>query len=157
MTRSGYTERMPFSSPSLNTPALVDRAVDEALPSQPSSDICACISCTCSASDFSERLNLQRRLCSPSRLPGSLHGGDYRCDVQGCEFHSSHWDCLLRHCSSKHCKNPQRFYCSEPDCKYSSGLGFTRKDKLKSHYKNVHEGRRFTQAVRTLRPAPLRN
>lgn len=155
MTRSGYTERMPFSSPSLSTPALIDRAVDEALPSQAHSSVCACVSCTCYASGFPVRWNLQKSLFSCPCLPEC--GGEYRCNVQGCKFRSHHWDCLLLHCSSKHCKNPQRFYCSEAGCKYSSGLGFTRRDKLKSHYENVHEGRRFTQPVRALRPAPPRN
>ena len=71
------------------------------------------------------------------------HQGKYACAENGCHFGSKKFSDLQRHYTSKHCTNPgsKKFPCPEIGCKYSGNSGFTRKDKLKSHQKNVHEGK----------------
>lgn len=91
-----------------------------------------------------------------------------RCPVQNCRFSSKRWCDLQRHTTAKHCNNPTKFACSVIGCKYyGEGNGFTRKDKLKDHYKTVHqsqgqrvhgqrvhEQRVHGQALRAIEPAP---
>ena len=69
------------------------------------------------------------------------HDGKYRCNASNCTKAFKRFDDLIRHVSAKHCENPQKFPCPLLWCKYSGDNGFTRRDKLKSHYKNVHEGK----------------
>lgn len=81
----------------------------------------------------------------------------YRCNVERCNFSSKRWADLIRHCTTKHCTNPniQIFPCPEIGCKYGGANGFTRKDKLKSHYDNVHKGNAVLgKAPRALKPKP---
>ena len=80
----------------------------------------------------------------------------FSCLVENCRFSSKRWADLYRHTSAKHCLNPARFACSVIGCKYNGeGNGFTRKDKLISHYKNMHKGQKVPgQAVRAIKPAP---
>ena len=80
----------------------------------------------------------------------------FSCLVENCRFSSKRWPDLYRHTSAKHCLNPARFACSVIGCKYSGeGNGFTRKDKLTSHYNNMHKGQKVPgQAVRAIKPAP---
>ncbi|CAF9928485.1 hypothetical protein IMSHALPRED_007663 [Imshaugia aleurites] len=72
----------------------------------------------------------------------SHHGkpGDYRCRETGCKFVTKRWSDFKRHTSSKHCIKPQKLDCPVLSCKYHQ-IGFARKDKLKSHYQTVHEGK----------------
>ncbi|CAD6584768.1 MAG: hypothetical protein ASARMPREDX12_001748 [Alectoria sarmentosa] len=65
--------------------------------------------------------------------------GEYKCREPGCNSVTKRWSDFMRH-SSKHCIKPQKFECPVLDCKYHH-IGFPRKDKLKSHYQNVHAGR----------------
>lgn len=83
----------------------------------------------------------------------------YVCNSSGCKKTLKRWEDLVRHTTNKHCLNPERFPCPEIGCKYSGNNGFVRKDKFKSHYKNVHEGKpRFAQrgAPTLLQPAPTK-
>lgn len=81
--------------------------------------------------------------------------GKYHCREVRCTSSYNRWDDLLRHTKTKHCLNSPRFYCSEIDCQYHSGNGFTRKDKLRSHYKNMHQGRpKFTRPAKPITIAP---
>lgn len=66
--------------------------------------------------------------------------GEYRCREAGCKFVTKRWTDFKRHASSRHCVKPQNFECPDLSCKYHQ-IGFTRKDKLKSHCQNVHEGK----------------
>ncbi|KAL9138609.1 MAG: hypothetical protein Q9175_000182 [Cornicularia normoerica] len=65
--------------------------------------------------------------------------GDYRCREVGCKFVTKRWTDFKRHSSSKHCIKPTNFECPVLGCKYHH-IGFSRKDKLKSHVDNVHKG-----------------
>lgn len=78
------------------------------------------------------------------------------CPVEPCRFKSKRWSDLSRHTTAKHCDNPAKFACSVIGCKYNGeGNGFTRKDKLIAHYKNMHHGQKVPgQAVRAIKPAP---
>lgn len=65
--------------------------------------------------------------------------GRFVCLEVHCHYVTKRWGDLTRH-YSKHCTNHVRkFMCPVVWCKYSSD-GFARKDKLKSHIKNVHRG-----------------
>lgn len=80
----------------------------------------------------------------------------FHCNVESCNFSSKKWGDLLRHCTTKHCTNPniQIFPCPDLACKYAGANGFTRKDKLKSHL-NVHRGFAVPgKAPRALEPKP---
>lgn len=71
---------------------------------------------------------------------GKPGDGDFRCLETGCKFVTKRFNDLKRHSSSKHCIKPQIFKCAVLDCKYHE-TGFARKDKRKSHYQNVHQGK----------------
>ncbi len=79
----------------------------------------------------------------------------FYCHVESCRFRSKRWPDLLRHTNAKHCNNPTKFPCSVIGCKYNGeGNGFIRYDKLKPHYKNMHQGQKVPgQAVRAIEPA----
>ncbi|KAG6991281.1 hypothetical protein G7Y79_00054g089100 [Physcia stellaris] len=81
----------------------------------------------------------------------------YHCNVERCNFSTKRWADLVRHSTTKHCTNPdvQKFPCPDIGCKYGGANGFTRKDKLKSHYDNVHKGNAVLgKAPRALKPKP---
>lgn len=83
----------------------------------------------------------------------------FRCVEQVCLFTSKRWPDLVRHYTVKHCTSPTKFRypCPVIWCKYSGNNGFARKDKLKSHYKNVHEGKPGpVKAGRVIKPATLK-
>lgn len=83
------------------------------------------------------------------------NNGKYHCREARCTSSFNRWVDLLRHTKTKHCLNSPRFYCSEIDCQYHSGKGFTRKDKLQSHEKNMHQGRpKFTRPAKPVSIAP---
>ncbi|MCJ1457080.1 hypothetical protein MMC28_007446 [Mycoblastus sanguinarius] len=65
------------------------------------------------------------------------------CVEHHCHFTTKRWPDPLRHYTVRHCTSPQKlqYACPVPWCKYSGTRGFARKDKLKSHYKNMHEGK----------------
>lgn len=66
-------------------------------------------------------------------------GGRLACKQDHCKYTTKRILDLKRHCKSKHCANPERLPCPVLWCKYSNdNNGFTRKDKLNSHLKNVH-------------------
>ena len=67
--------------------------------------------------------------------------GHYRCGEAQCEKVFKRWYDVPRHYKVNHCQNAKRFPCNVVGCKYSGDDGFLRKDKLKSHYRNVHLGR----------------
>ena len=102
-------------------------------------------------------MNLDRRKHEKThyRLDPKLSQSTFSCPVENCRFSSKRWSDLLRHTSAKHCYNPAKFTCSVIGCKYNGeGNGFIRKDKLKDHYKNMHQGQRVpSQAVRAIEPA----
>ena len=84
-----------------------------------------------------------RLLLSPtSDIRASYYAsGFYRCDSHGCSHKSKRWADLQRHVSSSHCSKPASYPCAFPGCERGGGNGFPRKDKLKSHFENVHRGR----------------
>lgn len=85
--------------------------------------------------------------------------GKYTCLEQDCHAVLKNFGDLKRHDKAKHCTNPNKlqYPCPVLWCKYSGSNGFTRKDKLKSHYKNIHEGKSApAKAGRVIKPATLR-
>lgn len=85
--------------------------------------------------------------------------GKYICLEQTCQVATKNFGDLKRHHKAKHCSNPtkERFPCPVLWCKYSGNNGFARKDKLTSHYKNIHEGKPGpVKAGRIIKPATLK-
>lgn len=85
--------------------------------------------------------------------------GKYTCPEQDCPLVIDSFGDLGRHVKTKHCTNPdkERYPCPVLWCKYSGSNGFVRKDKLKSHYRNIHEGKCApAKAGRVIKPATLR-
>ena len=85
--------------------------------------------------------------------------GKYTCLEQDCHAVLKNFGDLKRHDKAKHCTHPnkEQYPCPVLWCKYSGSNGFTRKDKLKSHYKNIHEGKSApAKAGRVIKPATLR-
>ena len=85
--------------------------------------------------------------------------GKYTCLERDCKVVTKNFGDLKRHDKAKHCTNPykEQFPCPESWCKYSGNNGFARKDKLKSHYKNMHEGKLGPcKAGRVIKPATLK-
>ncbi|KAM0799632.1 hypothetical protein BDR22DRAFT_306267 [Usnea florida] len=84
--------------------------------------------------------------------------GKYTCLEHDCQVSTRFWYELKRH-YKKHCTSPDKeiFSCPVSWCKYSGNNGFLRKDKLKSHYKNIHEGKPGPlKAGRVIKPATLK-
>ena len=69
------------------------------------------------------------------------HKGKFGCQEERCTTTTKTFTDLKRHYASKHCKRSKKHACHHIGCKYSGDNGFTRKDKLKSHLRNVHEGK----------------
>ncbi len=85
--------------------------------------------------------------------------GKYTCLAQDCHAVTKNFGDLRRHDKAKHCTNPnkEQFPCPVLWCKYSGNNGFARKDKLKSHYRNIHEGKPGpAKAGRVIKPATLK-
>ena len=89
-----------------------------------------------------------------------FHEGKYQCNASNCTRSFKRWDDLVRHASTKHCLYPKQYPCPEIGCNYSGDNGFLRVDKLKSHYKNAHEGKpkifsgRPARVPQAILPAP---
>lgn len=85
--------------------------------------------------------------------------GKYTCLEQDCHAVLKNFGDLRRHDKAKHCTDPnkEQYPCPVLWCKYSGNNGFARRDKLKSHYKNIHEGKSApAKAGRVIKPATLR-
>lgn len=85
--------------------------------------------------------------------------GKYTCIEQSCHTITKNFGDLKRHDKAEHCTSPnkEQFPCPVLWCKYSGNNGFARKDKLKSHYKNIHEGKPGpVKAGRVIKPATLK-
>ncbi len=65
--------------------------------------------------------------------------GEYHC-LEGCQTTTKNFADLRRHYTVRHCTNAIKYPCPIVGCKYGGDNGFTRKDKLKSHHRNVHQG-----------------
>ncbi len=70
-----------------------------------------------------------------------IKAGKYACLEEDCHTTVAKWGDLKRHYKSRHCTRSTRDPCLVIGCKYGGDTGFPRKDKLKSHFKNVHEGK----------------
>ena len=154
-------------------------SLDPDLPNGSSSQKdCTCISCLGIGTEYNSVLWVkgQGRKC---RFPGCLtfpslfhvpnfyvherchygQSGKYTCLEQNCQVVTKNFGDLRRHDKAKHCTNPnkEQFPCPVVWCKYSGDNGFARKDKLKSHYRNIHEGKPGpAKAGGVLKPATLR-
>ena len=80
-----------------------------------------------------------KKEASHFRIPGEAK---FKCAENDCPIAVSSMTDLKRHYTNKHCTKSEKFPCPLVWCKYSGDNGFKRKDKLKSHYKNAHEGKR---------------
>ncbi|MCJ1235904.1 hypothetical protein MMC14_003878, partial [Varicellaria rhodocarpa] len=65
----------------------------------------------------------------------------YSCTATNCRQTFGHWDDLKRHIKTFHCLHAVIYPCEYIGCKYGGANGFKRKDKLKSHQRNVHLGK----------------
>ena len=84
--------------------------------------------------------------------------GKFTCLEQKCQVSTRLFSDLRRHYKT-HCTSPDKeiFSCPVSWCKYSGNNGFVRKDKLKSHYRNIHEGKPGPlKAGRVIKPATLK-
>lgn len=81
--------------------------------------------------------------------------GHFVCPVDHCGFVTKRWSDLRRHTSTIHCTKAKKFPCSVTWCKYTGEDGFTRRDKLTSHFNNVHKGVKAAPrgAILAIKPA----
>lgn len=63
----------------------------------------------------------------------------YKCAEHNCRAATTKFSDLRRHHATTHCKNRTLHPCPVIGCKHSGENGWVRKDKLKSHFKNVHQ------------------
>jgi len=68
------------------------------------------------------------------------HHGGYKCAEGDCGHLAKEFRDLKRHYRAKHCTKTPGYPCDVLGCKYGGENGFHRKDKLASHYKNMHQG-----------------
>lgn len=86
------------------------------------------------------------------------HQGKYKCAETDCDCLAKQFRDLKRHYRAKHCTKTPGYPCDVLGCKYGGENGFHRKDKLASHYKNMHQGRVASVAHRRkILPAPAKN
>jgi len=86
------------------------------------------------------------------------HQGRYKCAEGDCGHLTKEWRDLKRHYRAKHCTKTPDFPCDVLGCKFGGENGFHRKDKLASHYKNIHQGiAASTTRRRNILPAPAKN
>ncbi|MCJ1238311.1 hypothetical protein MMC14_006300 [Varicellaria rhodocarpa] len=79
--------------------------------------------------------------------------GKYSCTAPNCKHAFKRPSDLIRHNKVVHCLRAEKFPCNVIGCKYGGDNGFTRKDKLKSHMKNAHEGKfPVNQPPRAIQP-----
>ena len=79
--------------------------------------------------------------------------GKYPCTASNCKHAFKRGSDLFRHNKAVHCLRAEKFPCNVIGCKYGGDNGFTRKDKLKSHVKNAHEGKLpVNQPPRAIQP-----
>lgn len=150
-------------------------------PALDTSKVCECVGCICEYSSpfwkSSKRTELQcpipsccwsfpftyrflyRHVIGHTKYivdenPSSVTPERYRCLEQHCHFNTKRIADLVRHYRTKHCENPPNFSCQVLGCKYGGENGFARKDKLKSHYRNVHEGKMPGKAFQAIEPKP---
>lgn len=71
----------------------------------------------------------------PPATPPAPAGARSACMVCGRSF-GRPFD-LKRH-GKKHVPGPKKFGCPSEGCRYTGAMGFTRKDKMKDHVKNMH-------------------
>lgn len=120
---------------------------------------CACIDCLriCNLNDISlwgpSALRCRFPSCQVSQIffpaftkhekSHYCQSGKYTCLEQDCPTITKTFGDLKRHYKTKHCTkaDKEQFPCPILWCKYSGKNGFARKDKLKSHYRNMHEGK----------------
>ena len=80
--------------------------------------------------------------------------GRYVCQIENCKSTFQRPNDMVRHYRSQHCTRREKYPCNVIGCKYSGDNGFARKDKLRSHYKNVHKGQALPgRSLRTILPA----
>lgn len=83
------------------------------------------------------------------------HHGGYKCAEGDCGHLAKEFRDLKRHYQAKHCTKTPEFSCDVLGCKYGGENGFHRKDKLASHYKNMHQrGVASIAHRRNILPAP---
>ncbi|KAL8938199.1 MAG: hypothetical protein Q9216_004026 [Gyalolechia sp. 2 TL-2023] len=102
---------------------------------------CAC----CGPATLKDGLKRDFKNVQPSSLVRACQRhffieGLYRCDAPDCNHKYKRWSDLQRHTSTSHCLNAKKFPCNYPGCERGGDNGFPRKDKLKSHFDNVHHG-----------------
>lgn len=85
------------------------------------------------------------------------HQGKYKCAEEDCGHLTKQFRDLKRHYRAKHCTKIPEFPCDALGCKFGGENGFHRRDKLASHYKNIHQGQAASIArPRNILPAPTR-
>ena len=100
---------------------------------------CRVPSCNVPGHDKIHPFELLKKEASHFRTAGEAK---FKCAENDCPVVVSSMTDLKRHYTSKHCTKYEKFPCPLVWCKYSGDNGFKRKDKMKSHYRNAHEGKR---------------
>jgi hypothetical protein len=86
------------------------------------------------------------------------HHGGYKCAEGDCGHLAKEFRDLKRHYRAKHCTKTPGYPCDVLGCKFGGDNGFHRKDKLASHYKNMHQrGVASTTRRRNILPALAKN
>jgi len=82
------------------------------------------------------------------------HHGGFKCAEGDCGHLAKEFRDLKRHYRAKHCTKTPGYPCDVLGCKFGGDNGFHRKDKLASHYKNMHQrGVASTTHRRNILPA----
>ena len=100
---------------------------------------CRVPGCSVPDHDVISWTKILKKEASHFRIPGEAK---LKCAENDCPIAVSSMTDLRRHYTNKHCTKSEIFPCPLVWCKYSGDNGFKRKDKLKSHYRNAHEGKR---------------
>ncbi len=99
-----------------------------------------------------------RRLVAHEKTHYYEYHAGYKCAEGDCGHLSHEFRDLKRHYRAKHCTKTPEFSCDVLGCKYGGENGFHRKDKLASHYKNMHQrGVASIAHRRNILPAPAKD
>ncbi len=112
--------------------------------------VCKFLGCREQITGYFERKLASKAVYHEQRHFGNL--GEYHC-LEGCQTTTKNFADLRRHYTVRHCTNAIKYPCPILGCKYGGDNGFTRKDKLQSHQRNVHQGKVVPgKAFRPIKP-----
>ena len=113
------------------------------------------VECPCLVCDYKNQRWLGFKLYLYEEHNIEQVNGKYSCTATNCRQTFTWAEEFTRHIKTFHCLHAVIYPCEYIGCKYGGANGFKRKDKLKSHQRNVHLGKALPgQVPRAIKARP---